>query len=450
MPSVSNADDGFESFDLGFAFPYFGQSFTSVFVSSNGFITFGEGSDQYDNYALPGTDMPANEIAAFHTDLNPGASGDIYYLNEADRTIIQYENVARYNGTGTVTFQIVLKNDGAIELRYKDLPTMANDVTVGLQNASREQGLTIAYAEDYLHPNLAVRISQDVEWFRVAPASGTLEGSETQHATVTFDARGLGGGTYSGTLQMTYTGGGSFLMPVTMRVDNAPSIVAITAPSEGFNQWENKSIAFTAAATDPDTQIARVEFYEGEALLGTSTSSGGNEFAFTWSTVSVGPHLIIARAIDQFGQASNSAPVTVIGKPDVDADGDGLTGSEEEAAGTDPNAVDTDGDGLSDGEEVNQLGTNPLSRDSNDNGVEDGSEDTDGDGLSNTDELRTYHTDPNRWDSDYDGFSDGDEVKAGSDPTDASSYPPRIREVSRGPRILLHGQWMERAALRPA
>jgi hypothetical protein len=44
---------------------------------------------------------------------------------------------------------------------------------------------------------------------------------------------------------------------------------------------------------------------------------------------------------------------------DDDLDEDGLTASEEAAAGTDPDNPDTDGDGFSDGEEV-ALGTDPL------------------------------------------------------------------------------------------
>ena len=69
-----------------------------------------------------------------------------------------------------------------------------------------------------------------------------------------------------------------------------------------------------------------------------------------------------------------------------DTDGDGLTASEEEEYGTDPELADTDGDGLLDGEEVNEYGTDPLSTD------------TDGD-----------------------GYLDNDELDEGSDPTDGAS-----------------------------
>lgn len=44
---------------------------------------------------------------------------------------------------------------------------------------------------------------------------------------------------------------------------------------------------------------------------------------------------------------------------DVDADGDSLLGSEEEALGTDPAAADSDGDGADDGLEL-ESNTDPL------------------------------------------------------------------------------------------
>jgi hypothetical protein len=61
--------------------------------------------------------------------------------------------------------------------------------------------------------------------------------------------------------------------------------------------------------------------------------------------------------------ASGDVP-PIVPAPNVeDTDGDGLVDVAEEEALTDVNNVDSDGDGLSDGNEVNELGINPLSQD---------------------------------------------------------------------------------------
>jgi hypothetical protein len=56
-----------------------------------------------------------------------------------------------------------------------------------------------------------------------------------------------------------------------------------------------------------------------------------------------------------------------------DADGDGLTNSDEYLRGTNPKSADSDGDGLNDGAEVT-AGTNPLNPDSDGDGMTDGYE----------------------------------------------------------------------------
>lgn len=59
-----------------------------------------------------------------------------------------------------------------------------------------------------------------------------------------------------------------------------------------------------------------------------------------------------------------------------------------------------------------------------------GDDDFDADGLSNVQEF-LHNTNPAYGDTDNDGVSDGEEVAQGADPTDPTSYPPRIRGLFR-------------------
>jgi len=71
---------------------------------------------------------------------------------------------------------------------------------------------------------------------------------------------------------------------------------------------------------------------------------------------------------------STSSEVITPPVPLIDSDSDGLTDTEESAAGTNINVIDTDNDGLSDYEEVKIYHTNPLSADSDGDSYLDGAE----------------------------------------------------------------------------
>ena len=102
---------------------------------------------------------------------------------------------------------------------------------------------------------------------------------------------------------------------------------------------------------------------------------------------------------DKYGLNKNDASDALI-----DSDNDGLTNLAEYQAKTNPLSSDSDNDGLSDNDELNNYLTNPLLADS------------DNDGLDDNDELTIYYTDPLNQDSDNDGLGDGWEITYGYDP----------------------------------
>ncbi len=106
-----------------------------------------------------------------------------------------------------------------------------------------------------------------------------------------------------------------------------------------------------------------------------------------------------------------------------DSDGDGLSDQAEVLVeGSDPLSSDTDSDGMPDGWEVS-FGFDPL--------VDDASGDPDGDGLTNVQEYLSQ-TNPNASDTDGDSYTDGNELNNGGDPNDKLSLPLAITS-SPGP-----------------
>lgn len=140
---VSEADDATQLIPItGFGFPYFGRSMSSVFVSSNGILTFDSAYDDKENWSVPGKDAPPNIIAPYWLDLRPDSAGDVYYKQESDRLIVQYQAVRSYSGSSTYTFQVILFSNGNIEFRYKAMGA-TNAVAIGIQDGSKVLGVNV-------------------------------------------------------------------------------------------------------------------------------------------------------------------------------------------------------------------------------------------------------------------------------------------------------------------
>jgi hypothetical protein len=95
---------------------------------------------------------------------------------------------------------------------------------------------------------------------------------------------------------------------ITAGSSNQPPTVALTAPANGATYTAPGSVAMTASASDPEGQLARVEFYNGTTLLGTDTTA---PYAYTWSNVPAGSYSLRAVAYDNAGASATSATAGV-------------------------------------------------------------------------------------------------------------------------------------------
>ena len=89
---------------------------------------------------------------------------------------------------------------------------------------------------------------------------------------------------------------------------NTPPVVTLTSPASGATFSAPATINMTATASDPQNQLARVEFLNGTTVLATDTTA---PFAWTWSNVSAGTYTVTARAYDTAGLSATSSAVTV-------------------------------------------------------------------------------------------------------------------------------------------
>ncbi|HET8948612.1 MAG TPA: choice-of-anchor D domain-containing protein, partial [Candidatus Polarisedimenticolia bacterium] len=185
---------------IGFPFPFYGATFTSLRVASNGFLSFTHADAPYENQPLPSPGAPRNLVAGFWEDLVVPGSQSVVWLAEPHAFTVQYDGVLRYGGGGPYTFQIVLFDTGEIEFLYLSMPDPVDSATIGIQDANGTSGLQVANDAPYLHDRLAVRIAIQKEWLSAAPSSGRLRTGESAPVTLTWNASGLAAGTYEARL----------------------------------------------------------------------------------------------------------------------------------------------------------------------------------------------------------------------------------------------------------
>lgn len=122
-------DDDFEEVDLGFTFPFQGVDYTSAFVGSNGYVTFGSGDTDFsESVAEFLNDQP--RIAGLWDDLSPNNAGLVLLTRDAGSATVSFIGVPEFVVTGSNTFSITMNADGSVVLDY--VSVSAGDGIVGV------------------------------------------------------------------------------------------------------------------------------------------------------------------------------------------------------------------------------------------------------------------------------------------------------------------------------
>lgn len=170
-------DDGYATITLPFTFRYYDQDLTSLNVCTNGFVETGTGVE-YTNAALPNA-ADANMMCLFWDDLNPSVGGTVYQYNDPGNTytVIAWVNVPPYSGSGTLTAEMVLDNQGRIRCNYQTLPATVNSATTGIQGLTGASNWFLQYGFNGAPPNHTPAPSTTVLYY-YPPYIGVNEGQK--------------------------------------------------------------------------------------------------------------------------------------------------------------------------------------------------------------------------------------------------------------------------------
>lgn len=324
---------------IGFAFPFYGTSYTSLRISSNGVVTFdGTAFIPYANTTLPSLLAPVKSIFVLWDDLYLlGTTSQVYtFQPDADTFVVSWLDVAYFSDRGArQSFQLILKRDGTILTQYATVARSpnANGFVIGLQNANTSADEALLFSRTPVPPDnsLAVRFrppataittsanftpGKPASWASfTGPSSGSLSLDESFVLPLHFNPENLVvGQTYRSTLTLTTSDPArpTLSIPLALTVlpmaDPEPPVVALTAPAAGSRPELGGTLHLAASASVVRSTISRVEFYANGTLLGQALAA---PFTFSWRADTTGDYSMTARAFAANGLATTSEPVNI-------------------------------------------------------------------------------------------------------------------------------------------
>jgi hypothetical protein len=206
VTGFSNIDDAISSpIALGFSFPFYGSSFTTLRVCTNGFLSFTDTAVPFENTSLPSVGGPRNAIAACWDDMILENGARIFTQQIGGNFVVQFDSLQIFNKPAErTTCQIVLKPTGEILLLYHTVSFADHLYTIGIQNGSRTDGLEVANNTALAQPGLAVRIAPPglESWLTLGASTGHVAAGGAQIVPATLNATGLGPGVYGATISV--------------------------------------------------------------------------------------------------------------------------------------------------------------------------------------------------------------------------------------------------------
>jgi len=174
-----SGDDNSAPVTLPFSFPFYGQSYTSGSVCTNGFITLGNATCPFTNSSIPSGGTPNAAIYPYWDDMFIDGSSSMWTrtLTSPNRFVIEWRNAAYFPG-GTVDrldFEVILYENGQILTQYRNVDNaheQGNSATIGIENADGSDAFQYSFNEASLNTGQTA-----IRYF--LPPSGFVEGHVT-------------------------------------------------------------------------------------------------------------------------------------------------------------------------------------------------------------------------------------------------------------------------------
>lgn len=203
-----NQNDFYEV-DLGFDFPFYGKTYSKVYITGLGAVCFAnDGVLNRSGGGIGMSSLPSGYITAAWFPFDPQAGGGIYFQHLPGKMIVEYKNVVfndPYSGKYPATFEIILYDNGNTDLVYEDLsafdPFNLTYWIAGIDDPLHKDGVSISdvYNPIGITSNSIIRINNPGfgALKSVSSVSGVVPVGGSQAIDATFDTDSLKEGSFT-------------------------------------------------------------------------------------------------------------------------------------------------------------------------------------------------------------------------------------------------------------
>lgn len=182
-PLALSGDDAFASVTLPFDFFFYGKTYRTAFVSTNGNLNFLAANTTFGNTAIPAAATPNAAIYPFWDDLVIDSSSQM--MTKVSGTapnrefVVEWRNANFFSATASrADFEVVLAENGEVSLRYRNLDPAqgvetGNSATIGIENEAGTDALQYSFNTSVLDNANSIRFK--------LPANGLVTGKVTDN-----------------------------------------------------------------------------------------------------------------------------------------------------------------------------------------------------------------------------------------------------------------------------
>ena len=136
VTNLSSGDDQTSAmFPIGFDFTFYGETFNSARMATNGCLHFLSNGTTCNDYTPDPLPYATYTMYPFWTDL---ISGTMKAKTYNDKTVFGWYDKKEYNRTSSNSFEVILYPNSSFEYRYGELDVNSHDVLIGHQGDALE------------------------------------------------------------------------------------------------------------------------------------------------------------------------------------------------------------------------------------------------------------------------------------------------------------------------